>query len=267
MSQTVCAAVAGEVETPQERALRRVTLLRSAFQSVFETLTDIYRDEDWRYLRNRQGLHYSDFGHFVRDQLGGSASNARRYRQGVEMLVAPLQELAGPDTRVPVTPHDVAQLGQGGARQVVSDAAGRLGGVSGAAERTTVLRELIDSAIASRRHSPASVIDDGLDVLPPAPPAQIPAAADEGEDADATEMTEMSPLVNAPAGDAGAVIDSVEVAGDVGQLCAALAVVRAIDPAAVAQTLGSAGGSISAGECGEAAQRLARLSQILTAIR
>lgn len=257
MSSAVCAPAVGEVETAQERAQRRVGELGRAVSGVLEVLGVIYRDEDWRYLCDRNGVSYSDFGTFVRDQLGGSASNARRYRQGVEMLVAPLQELAGPDTRVPVTPHDVARLGQQGARQVLDGAAERLGEVSGAGERTAVLRELIDAAIAERRDCAGRVIDED-DVLPPLPPAQIPAAAD---DQDVSTEVDERP-VSVPGGD---LLGDGDVAGlDARQLYAALEVVGGIDPAAAARDLGT-GGVISAGLCVQAAQRLARLGQILAA--
>lgn len=250
--------VIGAVETAQERARRRVDELSRAVSGVLEVLAVIYRDEDWRYLCDRNGVSYNDFGTFVRDQLGGSASNARRYRQGVEMLVAPLQELVGPDTRVPVTPHDVARLGQHGARQVLDGAAERLGEASCAGERTAVLRELIDAAIAERLHSPGAVIDED-DVLPPLPPAQLPPPATTDNQGIA-EVDESS--VSVPDADLGA--DGGVPCLDARQLHAALEVVGGIDPAAAARDLG-AGGSISARLCVHAAQRLARLGQILAA--
>ena len=76
----VVAHDAGALETRQERALRRATLLRNAFQSVFETLADIYRDEDWKYINDPGGRPYAGFTAFVAEQLGCASSNARRYQ-------------------------------------------------------------------------------------------------------------------------------------------------------------------------------------------
>ena len=86
MSMTICTVTAADVETAQQRAVRRVDELARAVSGVLEVLAAIYRDEDWRYLRDRCGEPYRDFVGFVRDKLGGSESNARRYRQGVETL-------------------------------------------------------------------------------------------------------------------------------------------------------------------------------------
>ncbi|ORB76803.1 hypothetical protein BST46_28060, partial [Mycobacterium timonense] len=108
---TVALSGSAEVETPRERAVRRVEELKRAVGGVLEVLAAIYRDEDWRYLHDDTGAPFAGFGQFVQYTLGGSASNARRYRQGVETLVVPLRDLTAPDTRIPVTPNDIAQLG------------------------------------------------------------------------------------------------------------------------------------------------------------
>lgn len=148
---TVCVPSADDVETAPERAARRVVELGRAVGGVLEVLAAIYRDEDWRYLSDRAGEPYLDFSGFVRDQLGGSESNARRYRQGVETLVVPLLAITGPGTRIPVTPNDVALLGVAGAGEVLDAAAGQLAGVDAGEAQTAVIRGVIDSVISDRR--------------------------------------------------------------------------------------------------------------------
>lgn len=145
MSTGVVFQEPGAVETRQERAERRARLLRDAFQSVFEVLAVIYRDEDWRYINDLAGRPYIGFTAFVQDQLGCVASNARRYQQGIVGLVLPLQDVALPGTRIPVTSSDVARLGVAGARVVVEEAPAALDGVTDPAAQTDVLRELIDT--------------------------------------------------------------------------------------------------------------------------
>lgn len=302
MSVTICTVTAADVETAQERAVRRVDELARAVSGVLEVLAAIYRDEDWRYLRDRCGEPYRDFVGFVRDKLGGSESNARRYRQGVETLVAPLLEITGAEVRIPVTPNDVAVLGLSGASRVIEAAPGRLEGVGSAEERTAALRELIDTVISERRRRDIAA-DVVVDVLPSdAVPESLPAAADEpaagaaaaglatvaglgahvspadetagsfegrgvGEHPpDRHEPTDSTPTVDvraaglpaaAPAGARG---DTA----DVDALRAALEVVLRLDPALAADALGGAGDvSSAARDCATAAQRLARLSNLL----
>lgn len=263
------------VETPQERAVRRAGELACAVGRVLEVLAAIYRDEDWRHLSGRDGAPYPDFGAFVRDQLGGSASNARRYRQGVETLVAPLQELVGEDTRIPITPHDVAQLGQAGAARVLAAAPQQLAGVADGAARTAALRALIDTEIAERRScAPGSgeVGSDEVELLPPLPPAALPAPEPVSVFTDAADNRYVA-AAQAPAGytadaavvGAGPVADSGDV--DTAQLRAALAIVRRVDPAAAAGALASVDSDATARECVDAAQRLARLGQLLKVVR
>ncbi|WP_369633236.1 hypothetical protein [Mycobacteroides abscessus] len=299
---TICTVTAADVETAQERAVRRVDELARAVSGVLEVLAAIYRDEDWRYLRDRCGEPYRDFVGFVRDKLGGSESNARRYRQGVETLVAPLLEITGAEVRIPVTPNDVAVLGLSGASRVIEAAPGRLEGVGSAEERTAALRELIDTVISERRRRDIAA-DVVADVLPSdAVPESLPAAADQpaagaaaaglgtvaGQRAhvspadeaaeslegrgvgehppDRHEPTDSTPTVDVraaglpAAAPAGARSDTA----DVDALRTALEVVLRLDPALAADALGGFGDvSSAARDCATAAQRLARLSNLL----
>lgn len=113
---------AGEVELPAERAQRRAAALTSSVSTMFRTLAEIYRDEDWRHLSDHAGAPYTTFTGFVQDHLGVAGSYARRYQQGITGLILPLQELALPGTQIPVTSADVARLGLAGAQAVVDQA-------------------------------------------------------------------------------------------------------------------------------------------------
>lgn len=174
----------GIAETRQERAFRRAQQLHNAFQTAFEVLAEIYRDEDWRYINDAAGRPYTGFTAFVQDQLGCAASNARRYQQGIVGLILPLQELTAPGTRIPVTSSDVARLGVTGARVVIEQAPTALEGLTEPDEQTDALRQLIDS-VAQRSTDP------GFGPLtesqaPPASPlgALVPASIPDDEDPD-----------------------------------------------------------------------------------
>ncbi|PJE03559.1 MAG: hypothetical protein CK429_32655 [Mycobacterium sp.] len=145
MSTDLVFQEAGVIETRQERALRRAQLLHNAFQTAFEVLAEIYRDEDWRYINDGAGRPYAGFTAFVQDQLGCAASNARRYQQGIVGLILPLQELTAPGTRIPVTSSDVARLGVTGARVVIEEAPEALMGLTDPDAQTDALRDLIDT--------------------------------------------------------------------------------------------------------------------------
>lgn len=173
----------GELETRQERAVRRTESLRTAFQTVFETLAAIYRDEDWRYVNDANDRPYSGFTAFVSDQLGCASSNARRYQQGIVGLILPLQELLGPDARIPVTSADVARLGVAGARVVIEEAPQALTGITDPDEQAAALRELIDS-VAKRSTVPgfgpvinSTAPESPLGALVPAALPELPAGA------------------------------------------------------------------------------------------
>lgn len=162
----------GIAETRQERALRRAQQLHNAFQTAFEVLAEIYRDEDWRYINDGAGRPYTGFTAFVQDQLGCAASNARRYQQGIVGLILPLQELTAPGTRIPVTSSDVARLGVTGARVVIEQAPSALDGITDPDAQTDALRQLIDS-VTQRSTAPGfGPLTESL-----TPPAESPLGA------------------------------------------------------------------------------------------
>lgn len=184
----------GVIETRQERALRRAEQLHNAFQTAFEVLAEIYRDEDWRYINDGAGRPYTGFTAFVQDQLGCAASNARRYQQGIVGLILPLQELTAPGTRIPVTSSDVARLGVTGARVVIEEAPGALAGLTDPDAQTDALRDLIDT-VTQRSTAPGFGPLRESSTPPASPlgalvPAEIP---DNVEDDDAPASGSSSP--------------------------------------------------------------------------
>lgn len=255
-----------EVETPEERAHRRVDELRRAASGVLEVLAQIYLDEDWKYLTDEAGQPFSGFTQFVQHTLGGSASNARRYRQGVETLVAPLQEITAADTRIPVTPNDIVRLGRSGAEAVVEAAPTALAGVSGGVPQTAALRDLLDDIIATQQASPGQLKDRVIPEIPATvPPAALTAGNGEhdapwGSDPDS------------PGHDPGPAdsVDSEEFAEPDSEtsiaLRAALEQVLALDPVVAAGHITARRGAPLAAECMTAAQRLARIAQLLKAL-
>jgi len=315
----------GELETRQERAVRRTDALRTAFQTVFETLSEIFRDEDWRYVNDANDRPYSGFTAFVSDQLGCASSNARRYQQGIVGLILPLQELVSPGARIPVTSADVARLGVAGARVVIEEAQDILQGITDVEEQTAALRELIDS-VAKRSTVPgfgpvvsSTVTESPLGALVPAALPELPASPgvpdDAGEgfpDADAARAGEASnrppdgdqsgdaledetvwvskspepaaePRPAGPAGTspaAGSVIDFGTTDSEDGptappavggavikELEAAIeAILAADDPASLAESIPRTVGVHLAADCVAAAQRLARLGQLLRSL-
>jgi len=249
--------VALEVETPQQRAYRRVEELRRTAAGVMEILAQIYLDEDWKYLTDDSGTAFSGFTAFVQHTLGGSASNARRYRQGVETLVAPLQELTAEGTRIPVTPNDIVQLGRGGAQAVVEAAPTALAGVTDPDAQTAALRGLLDEAIAET-HSGVGHLP-GAAAVPEIPATVPPAALGDGNDEDMWDSD--------PDPEGSAALDPDPDDADYTALRDALQSVLALDPISAAGEISAAHSPRLAADCLSAAQRLARIAQLLKALR
>ncbi len=256
-----------EIETPQERAQRRVDELRRAASGVLEVLAKIYVDEDWKYLTDESGQHFSGFTHFVQHTLGGSASNARRYRQGVETLVAPLQEITAEGTRIPVTPNDIVRLGRAGAQAVLEAAPTALAEISDATKQTTALRGLLDEIIAAHHTSAGQLPDRVVPEIPASiPPAALNAGQHDGDD---------DPWGSDPDSPAGLTLgESDSSAADVVDpdsetfiaLRSALQSVLALDPVAAAADITARHGAPLSVDCMTAAQRLARIAQLLKAL-
>ncbi|CAN5624490.1 hypothetical protein BH09ACT8_BH09ACT8_51080 [soil metagenome] len=296
----------GIIETRQERALRRAQQLHNAFQTAFEVLAEIYRDEDWKFINDAAGRPYTGFTAFVQDQMGCAASNARRYQQGIVGLILPLQELTAPGARIPVTSSDVARLGVTGSRVVVEEAPAALDGVTDPDAQTDVLRDLIDS-VAQRSTAPGfGPLNESS--KPPAPPSPLGALvpAEVPDDADDDELEDPAPpaVGTAPGwtdpDDAGPPWDTADHCPPAGanerpeddrppssspaagssdhartpgatQVLADLeaaitAVMAAGDPTALAEHFSSGEGAALAPKCLASGQRLVRLGQLLRSL-
>ncbi len=294
----------GVVETRQERALRRAQQLHNAFQTAFEVLAEIYRDEDWKFINDAAGRPYTGFTAFVQDQMGCAASNARRYQQGIVGLILPLQELTAPGARIPVTSSDVARLGVTGSRVVVEEAPAVLEGVTDPDAQTGALRELIDS-VAQRSTAPGfgPLYESTTPPVPASPlgalvPAQVPDDADDDIDDTAPRPSTAdhgwadphddgppweqegsahqqpkaaSAADPTPPSAAPAAASHNAQPGDTTQVMADLeaaiaAVMAAGDPTALAEQLSSGDGAALAPKCLASGQRLMRLGQLLRSL-
>lgn len=250
-------ALSIDVETPQERAQRRVRQLHRCAAGVMDVLADIYRDDDWRHLNDRIGRPYRTFAAFIQDQLGGSASAARRYQQGIINLVVPLQQIAEPDTTIPVTSTDVARLGQDGARTVVERAPDALHGQS---DQTHAIRRLIDTVLAddiataminAANHDAGPVAGD-LVPTSPRPADQEP--DDEADQSEGLHNAETSPQQHNST-------ESTPRSHDTEQFKQTLTTLLTTDPVALATQI-QADAQI-ASDCVTGAQLLARISQLI----
>lgn len=254
-----------EVETREERAARRVQQLRRAVAGVLDILAEIYRDDDWRHLVDAEGQGYRTFAGFIQDQLGGSASGARRYQQGIVNLIVPLQEIVGCEAALPVTSTDIARLGQAGARTVVAAAPAA---VEGQADRVGAVRSLIDAVISGAVPMVAAdadgdgVIEGGVgDLVPTEVPGPVgDCGADDGDDADGDDHR--GGLDTDGSGDDAQIVSAGSgVPMDAGEFRGALTALLATDPVALAAGV-HADGKLSA-DCVAGAHLLARISQLL----
>lgn len=251
-----------EVETREERAVRRAQQLRRAVSGVLDILAEMYRDDDWRHLVDGEGQGYRTFAGFIQDQLGGSASGARRYQQGIVNLIVPLQEIVGFEAAIPVTSTDIARLGQAGARTVVAAAPAA---IEGQPDRVGAVRSLIDAVISGAVPTVAAEDERGAMVdgeVGDLVPATVPVdggdcGADDGDDGDDGVDHRGARF------EAGAQFDSggSGVPMDAGEFRGALTALLATDPVTLAAGV-KADGQLSA-DCVAGAQLLARISQLL----
>lgn len=132
--------------SPEERAQARFERLSTAFSTTLAIVAQMYRDEDWRYLRKDDGSVYKSLVEVCQVAMGKSAAMARRYVQGARDFYLPLSAVMVEGTRLEITAGDVARLGAAGLDQVVADASGRLEGVSDAEEATEVVSNTLQEA-------------------------------------------------------------------------------------------------------------------------
>lgn len=251
-----------DVETPQERAQRRVQLLHRCAAGVMAILADIYRDNDWQHLNDRLGRPYNTFAAFIKDQLGGSESGARRYQQGIINLIVPLQEITGPDTTIPVTSTDIARLGQDGARTVVERAPAALEGQS---DQTLAIRRLIDTVLATDIATEMIEEADQRDTGPAAgdlvPTAPSHDDQDDEDNPDAGPHHTQKPDADEDDEDEDDRDDAPTGRGRAHEFKQALNALLCTDPVALAAQVNA--NPQLASDCVAGAQLLARISQLI----
>lgn len=133
--------------SPEERAQTRFHRLSTAFSATLVIVGQMYRDEDWRYLRKEDGSEYKSLVEVCQVAMGKSVAMARRYVQGARDFYLPLSAVMVEGTRLEITSGDIATLGTDGIRSVVEDASERLRGVEDPDEAT----EIVSGSLASAR--------------------------------------------------------------------------------------------------------------------
>lgn len=163
---------------PEDRAKMRLNRLVSSFGVTLATISEMYRDEDWKYLTRDDGSEYSNLADLITDVLPVSSSMARRYVQGARDLHIPLSNLTVEGVVIDITSHDVAELGKDGAADVVSKAEDRLDGVEDPEAAGDIIRDAVDETKKERKRKPedgsgsttaaedADWNDDGSDAEP-----------------------------------------------------------------------------------------------------
>lgn len=139
-----------EFESPEVRAQTRFSRLSTAFSSTLVIVGQMYRDEDWRYLRKPDGSEYKSLVEVCQIAMGKSVAMARRYVQGARDFYLPLSAIMVEGTRLEITSGDIATLGTDGIRQVVDDASERLQGVDDPEEATGIINDSLSSAREER---------------------------------------------------------------------------------------------------------------------
>lgn len=139
-----------EFESPEERAQIRFSRLSTAFSATLVIVGQMYRDEDWRYLRKEDGSEYKSLVEVCQVAMGKSVSMARRYVQGARDFYLPLSAIMVEGTRLEITSGDIADLGTEGIRNVVDDARERLPGVDDPEEATGIINDSLSSAREER---------------------------------------------------------------------------------------------------------------------
>jgi len=160
-------AVAAETEesydSPQERAQARFQRLSTAFSTTLAIVAQMYRDEDWRYLRKDDGGSYTSLVEVCQVAMNKSAAMARRYVQGARDFYLPLSAVMVEGATLDITSSDVATLGSDGLGQVVSEARERLEGVSNPEEATHVVQDSLQHARERRENTEPTPPDADMD--------------------------------------------------------------------------------------------------------
>lgn len=154
-----------EFASPEERAQTRFNRLSTAFSATLVIVAQMYRDEDWRYLRKDDGTPYKSLVEVCQVAMGKSVAMARRYVQGARDFYLPLSAVMVEGTRLEITSGDVATLGTDGIKSVVDEASERLREVDDPEEASSIVNETLQSAREERERGrrEAESEDEGWD--------------------------------------------------------------------------------------------------------
>lgn len=132
--------------SPEERAQTRFNRLATAFSATLVIVGQMYRDEDWRYLKKPDGSEYKSLVEVCQVAMGKSVAMARRYVQGARDFYLPLSAVMVQGTRLEITSGDIASLGADGIKGVVDEASERLQGVEDPDEATEIVNDSLSNA-------------------------------------------------------------------------------------------------------------------------
>lgn len=150
-----------EFASPEERAQARFNRLSTAFSATLVIVGQMYRDEDWRYLRKDDGSEYKSLVEVCQVAMGKSVAMARRYVQGARDFYLPLSAVMVQGTRLEITSGDIASLGTDGIKGVVDEASERLDGVDDPDEATGIVNDTLENARAEREQGRREAEDSG----------------------------------------------------------------------------------------------------------
>lgn len=126
-----------------EQARVRFTRLNQSFADLMELISEMYQQEDWKYLTREDGSEYRSLAEVVAESLSISSAMARRYVQGVKALYLPLSGVAIEGTVISIESSDVRDLGMAGAKEVLDLAEERLEGVDDPEEAGQIIKDTI----------------------------------------------------------------------------------------------------------------------------
>lgn len=136
--------------SPEERAEVRFARLSSAFSATLVIVAQMYRDEDWKYLRKDDGSEFTSLVEVCQVAMGKSVAMARRYVQGARDFYLPLSAVMVEGTRLEIASSDIATLGSDGIRSVVDEATDRMEGVDDPDEASEIVKDTLKGAREER---------------------------------------------------------------------------------------------------------------------
>ena len=139
-----------DVEEAKERAETRLAQLTRSFGLILHLVSQMYEDQDWRYLTREDGTAYGSLAQVLSEVLKKSPAMARRYVQGARELYLPLSKITVDGVDIDIDSHDVQDLGIEGAHEVVSRVSDRIADVDDPDDQGQIIRDTVAEVRAAR---------------------------------------------------------------------------------------------------------------------